>query len=136
MSCFSPINNFLGNKVASYCSFGTHEHIPTEIMRHEFGHQIFGDNSFHCAGGGSQMNYWIPMTGGWSAMGLANSSLLCWNAWDRQRFNWKGTGNIYTISARDMMGNEVNGDLDINNPNDAGVFILRDFVTTGDAIRI
>lgn len=82
------------------------------------------------------MNYWIPMTGGWSAMGLANSSLLCWNAWDRQRFNWKGTGNIYTISARDMMGNEVNGDLDINNPNDAGVFILRDFVTTGDAIRI
>ncbi|MBO2526093.1 MAG: hypothetical protein CW341_10420, partial [Bacteroidetes bacterium] len=63
------------------------------------------------------------------------SSLMCWNAWDRYRLGWKAAGNTYDISARSSDGvTEVNGDIDISNGN--GTYILRDFVTTGDAIRI
>jgi len=128
----------LGYKADSYMNIGSNNKIPTSITRHEFSHQLFGGNNFHCAGGGwGPDNYWIPITGGWSALGLSVSSLLCWNAWDRQRLDWKPAGNTYEISARDQNNAvEVNGDLDATNPDDAGIYTLRDFITTGDAIRI
>lgn len=51
--------------------------------------------------------------------------------------NWKPAGNQYNPSARNGDNTiEVNGDLDASNPVHAGVYTLRDFVTTGDAIRI
>ena len=70
-------------------------------------------------------------------LGLYGCSLWTWSAWDRYRLGWKGTNNQYEISARDQNGiTEVNGDLDATNPDHAGIYTLRDFVTTGDALRI
>lgn len=74
-------------------------------------------------------------------MGLANASLNSWNAWDRQRMGWygatDGVDNAYLVSARDANNTaEVNGDLDASLPGGAGIYTLRDFVGTGDAIRI
>lgn len=110
---------------------------PTHVIRHEYAHSLLGGNNFHTCGGGrsDSYNYWIPQTGGWALLGLYGSSLMCWNAWDRYRLGWKAIGNTYDISARSSDGvTEVNGDIDISNGN--GTYILRDFVTTGDAIRI
>ncbi len=128
----------LGYKSDSYMNIGSYNRIPTSVTRHEFSHQLFGGNDFHCAGGGwGPYNYWIPITGGWSALGLSGSSLLCFNAWDRQRLDWKPEGNSYTLSARDENNTtEVNGDLDATNPEDADTYTLRDFIATGDVIRI
>lgn len=113
---------------------------PTHVIRHEYAHMLLGGDRFHTCGGGwaggtYSHNYWIPQTGGWALLGLYGSSLMCWNAWDRYRLGWKGVGNTYDISARCSDGiTEVNGDIDFNNGN--GVYVLRDFVTTGDALRI
>ena len=41
----------LGYKSDSYMNIGTYNRIPTTITRHEFAHQLFGGNNFHCAGG-------------------------------------------------------------------------------------
>ena len=133
----------LGYQSDSYSNFGTFKSIPLAIARHEYAHLLYGHNNFHSAGGGwgapssYPYDYWIPLTGGWSILGLSGSSLQTWNAWDRQRMDWKASGNSYNPSARNE-GNseETNGDLDATNENDAGIYTLRDFVTFGDAIRI
>lgn len=127
----------LGHKVDSYsmqCAGNSSN--PTHIIRHEYAHMLLGGNNFHTCGGGwsSSHNYWIPQTGGWALLGLYGSSLMCWNAWDRYRLGWKALGNTYDISARKSDGiTEVNGDIDCC---DDGIYVLRDFVTTGDALRI
>lgn len=119
-----------------YCiNVGTFSKCPTQIIRHEYAHSIIGGNNFHTAGGGKEPDYFIPFSGGWSMLGLSGSSLQSLNAWDRQRLGWKSTSNTYEISARDASGiTEVNGDINISNGNNT--YILRDFMTTGDAIRI
>ncbi len=131
----------LGYSADTYISIGTYSDIPTKVLRHEYAHLLFGGNNFHCSGGGWNQylggDYFIPQTGGWSALSLAGASLLSFNAWDRQRLDWKNTNNLYNPSARNSSNTaEVNGDLDGENPLHAGIYILRDFITTGDAIRI
>ncbi|MFZ4547956.1 MAG: T9SS type A sorting domain-containing protein [Bacteroidales bacterium] len=136
---YTSPGKMLGHDANTYCVFGTYENIPTQIMVHEYAHLIYGGLDFHCGGGGWFMggDYWLPSIGGWSNLGLSGSSLLSWNAWDRLRLGWKSPGNAYSISARNA-GNtqELNGDLDASQPEDAGIYTLRDFTTTGDAIRI
>ena len=119
------------------CTFGKK---PSQIIRHEYAHALLGGNNFHSGGGGfggNMGNYWIPQTGGWGLLGLYGCSLWTWSAWDRYRLGWVGPGNQFEISARDQNGiMELNGDLDATNPNHAGIYTLRDFATTGDALRI
>jgi len=137
-SYFSP-GSMLGHEANTFSWFGTHDKVPTQIMIHEYAHLIYGGLDFHCGGGGWFMggDYWIPGVGGWSNLGLSGSSLLSWNAWDRLRLDWKAPGNIYGVSARNELNtNEINGDLDATDIAQAGIYTLRDFVTTGDAIRI
>ena len=137
-SYFSP-GSMLGNEANTYSWFGTHDKVPTQIMVHEYAHLIYGGLDFHCGGGGwfTGGDYWIPAIGGWSNLGLSGSSLLSWNAWDRLRLDWKAPGNIYSISARNESNTEeLNGDLDAANPSQSGIYTLRDFVATGDALRI
>ena len=133
----------LGHYTDAYTKVCTNGEIPTQIIRHEYAHMLLGGNNFHTGGGGYSSsgnngngNYWIPQTGGWGLLGLYGCSLWCWNAWDRQRLGWVDPTSTYEISARNQNGIEVNGDLDATNPEDAGIYVLRDFVTTGDAIRI
>lgn len=133
------VGTLLGYGSNSFSCFGTYESIPTQIMIHEFSHGIYGSNDFHCGGGGWGDNgdYFIPPIGGWSNMGLSGASLLTWNAWDRQRLNWKAPENSFLVSARNSTNtSEVNGDLDATNISQSGIYTLRDFATTGDAIRI
>ena len=136
---YTSPGKMLGYDANTYCVFGTHESIPTQIMVHEYAHLIYGGLDFHCGGGGWFMggDYWLPSIGGWSNLGLSGSSLLSWNAWDRLRLGWKSPGNTYPIPARNA-GNtqEMNGELDASQPEHSGIYTLRDFTTTGDAIRI
>ena len=128
----------LGHQIDQFVVVNTENGIPTTIIRHEYAHKLVGSNNYHTAGGGwgsgSKNGYWITRTGGWALLGLYGSSLMCWNAWDRYRLGWKGQGNTYDISARKSNGDEINGDL--KTASDSGIYVLRDFVTTGDAIRI
>ncbi len=49
---------------------------------------------------------------------------------------WKANDQTFAVSARLPNMAEANGDLDVNDPGDAGTYILRDFVASGDALRI
>lgn len=81
--------------------------------------------------------YWISYSGGWGNLGLHNCSIETWSAWDRLQMGWKNAGQVNPIAARDSSNsNEVNGELDATVPAQAGTYVLRDFVQTGDALRI
>ena len=120
----------------SYSVFGAGDGIPFKILKHEFNHLLIGGNNFHSGGGNSAgfRSYTVALQGGWSMMGAANSALLSVSSWDRYWLGWSPKENQFEISARDRNDREVNGDL---NPSDGGKrYVLRDFVTTGDALRI
>ncbi len=112
---------------------------PTIMFVHEFGHNLFGGNNFHNGGGhvgsGTGKTF-IPNQGGWSIMGGSETSILTFNAWDRDRMEWQHPSKTYLNSALDENLNEIQTALDATNSNHAGIYILRDFVTTGDVIRI
>lgn len=134
--------SLMGHAANTYTYFGGGGHTPVRIMCHEFCHLLFGSNNFHCAGGGnslSQPQYWISQVGGWSLMGAANSSLQTWSAWDRLHLGWKiaAQADSVIIPLHDASNTAiVNGDLDAQEPSDTGTYVLRDFVTSGDALRI
>ena len=117
--------------------FGGMNALPFEILKHEFNHLLLGGNNFHSGGGNAAQfqSFFICLQGGWSMMGAASSSLLTCTGWDRDRLDWKPADATHRIRARDIGGREVNTDLDPL-AGDTGIFVLRDFVTTGDALRI
>lgn len=125
-----------GKRTDTYSVFNGGHRIPFQILRHEFNHLLLGGNNFH-AGGGNSHNFksYVPfIQGGWSMMGAAHSSFLTCAAWDRYRLGWKAKENNYLISARSLKGEELNGDL--TRESGAQEVVLRDFATTGDAVRI
>ena len=117
--------------------FGAMNSLPFAILKHEFNHLLLGGNNFHSGGGNAPTftGYFIPVQGGWSLMGAANSSLLTASAWDRDRLGWRPEGSRFHIRASDRNDAEVNGDLDPL-AGDTGIYVIRDFITSGDAIRI
>ncbi|MBL0045274.1 MAG: hypothetical protein IPP33_13050 [Flavobacteriales bacterium] len=117
--------------------FGGMNALPFEILKHEYNHLLLGGNNFHSGGGNAAQfdSYTLCMQGGWSLMGAANSSLLTCSAWDRDRLGWKGQGAPYRVNAHDPSNAFIDADLDPI-AGDTGLFILKDFVTTGDALRI
>jgi len=120
----------------SYSIFGGGKGMPFKILKHEFNHLLIGGNNFH-SGGGNSFNFrsYLPaLQGGWSMMGAANSAFLTPSGWDRYWLGWKPNENNYLISARNEEGREVNGDID----SDKGTqtYVLRDFIATGDVLRI
>lgn len=127
----------------TYSNFGTVGDLPFGICRHEFTHLFLGDNNFHAGGGerNGQGSYWIGVQCMWSVIGAAHASLACCNAWDRNRFGWKPGDKKMYISCHDGNGKEVNSDLVVapdstSNVSANGIYILRDFVPTGDALKI
>lgn len=117
--------------------FGAANALPFEILKHEFNHLFFGGNNFHSGGGNAAQfeSYFMNLQGGWSMMGASGSSLLTCCAWDRDRLGWEPEGATHRIRAHDLSGREVDSDLEPLN-GDTGIFVLRDFVRTGDALRI
>ncbi len=126
-----------GFKSDTQSRFGAANGLPFEILKHEFNHLLIGGNNFHSGGGNAAQfeSTFLPLQGGWSMMGASGSSLLTCSAWDRDRMGWMPEGATHRIRARNTLGNEVNGDLDPL-AGDTGLFVIRDFVPTGDALRI
>jgi hypothetical protein len=102
------------------------------ILIHEFAHSLLGGNSFHSSGGnhlGSRyVNTFMYKQSGY---GLFAYNLRSTNAYERWRLGWRSPSNEPLDIAADGI------DSDIIEPFEGErIFYLRDFVTTGDAIRI
>ncbi|MBQ4433553.1 MAG: hypothetical protein II894_05295, partial [Bacteroidales bacterium] len=77
----------------------------------------------------------MNIQGGYGLMGAAHSGLVGCNGYERWRMHWKHTSSPYYISAQNISNNMyVNSD--IKKEDGTKWFILRDFVTYGDAVRI
>lgn len=126
-----------GYKADSQSRFGGMNALPFEILKHEFNHLLLGGNNFHSGGGNAAQfpGHFISLQGGWSMMGASGSSLLTCSGWDRFRLGWFPEESQFNINARDAGGKPINGDLDPI-AGDTGIYVIRDFVTTGDALRI
>jgi hypothetical protein len=129
-----------GYESDTYSFFCTHDGLPFNILLHEYAHMMFGGNNFHAGGSHSKKagySYFPHLQGGWGMMGAAWKSFLTANAWERRRLGWKPQYKKWYISCLDSSAStEIISDLDANNLEDQGIYLLRDFVTTGDAIRI
>jgi M6 family metalloprotease-like protein len=127
-----------GKSTDMYSIFKTSSQMPDLIMRHEFSHMLYGANNFHTAGGGVGVRTFMSTLGGWSNMSAADNCSPVWNAWDRERLDWRNPANQFVLSTRcAASGAEINGALTYGQPLCGdGELILRDFVTTGDAIKI
>lgn len=106
---------------------------PTSIVIHEFSHLLFGGNTFHTSGGhswGGKMCF-PSIQYGYGLMGGASSGLVSCNGFDRFRAGWMGPDNNtgWPIAASGVIS-------DVSRADGNQVFMLRDFVTTGDVIRI
>lgn len=106
---------------------------PTSIVVHEFSHLLFGGVSFHTSGGhswGGKMCF-PGIQYGYGLMGGASSGLVSCNGFDRFRAGWMAPDNNtgWPIVASEKIS-------DVSRADGNQVFILRDFVSTGDAVRI
>ena len=110
--------------------------MESKIVTHELCHSLFGDNSFHTSGGNhygtSTAVSSIGLQGGYGLMGCAGSSLTSCNGYERWRMHWKSS--TYNTSTYYIAANNVNSDIQKSDGNKT--FIIRDFVATGDAVRI
>jgi len=109
---------------------------PTNIVHHEFSHNLFGGNNFHASGGnhytGGGTNTFFGVEGGYGLMGSYHSGLVSCNGYERWRMHW--TSPAYNPDGHLIQANGVISD--ISRENGPKLFVLRDFVSTGDAIRI
>ncbi len=131
------IGRLFGYESDTQSRFGGMNGLPFEILKHEFNHLLLGGNNFHSGGGNAaQFNsFFMPLQGGHSMMGASGSAMMTAAGWDRDRLGWRAQGAMHRLNARDAGGRPVSGDLDPL-AGDTGVFLLRDFVSTGDVIRI
>lgn len=120
--------------VSSYnaCDF------PVGITAKEHMHGIFGGNQWHTGGGaGTHATFAIPWVYGLTAQ---LQTMLTVNAWDRWMLEWehpaKNRNDNVFISAGDQTIGEAPSDVSINSHPAGASFVLRDFLTTGDAVRV
>ena len=106
------------------------------VFRHEIAHGFLGDNDFHSGGAGNGTGTYMQNYSGYSILSSNNTYMESYNAWDRYRLGWKNPQHQYEISARNETGQEMNADLDYTLQTNDVSYILRDFATTGDAVRI
>lgn len=105
-------------------------------------HAFFGGNNWH-SGTGAGYHTFIGRTEPWGLTSQISGNGMSYSVcgYDRWFLGWNNPPDKnLLISAKDpLTSNEVNTDLNIiSNQNSTidGIYILRDFVTTGDAIRI
>ena len=111
----------------------------TCIVTHEISHGLFGSNNFHTSGGnhrgeGCPMPF-LNIQCGYGLMGAAHSGLVCCNGYERWRMHWKHPQSVDYISARNA-ANTQSVVSDITREDGNKTFLLRDFVTYGDVVRI
>lgn len=111
----------------------------SHVVFHEFSHSLFGSNDFHTSGGnhrgwGGFMPF-FTLQEGYGLMGQANKSLMSCNGYERWRMHWKHPNTPDYITARDSV-NATYLISDIKKEDGNKTFLLRDFVTYGDVVRI
>lgn len=123
------------NNMASFNASGSGQ-AAYNITIAEHLHGIFGGNHWHSAGGrGAHTFIATPNSYGLTGQHPATMQAVC--GWDRWMMHWKRTDKKFITSAFDLNGKEADTEnFSIETFPHGGTFVLRDFVETGDAVRI
>jgi M6 family metalloprotease-like protein len=95
------------------------------LFLHEVAHTLF-DCPHYANANGVHGDYFYTQMGAWGMMNLGSGSFGCSNGWERWYLGWT-----------ELTSNFVNSD--VRSSSDLpyyGEFTLRDFITTGDVVRI
>lgn len=133
-------NYTLGSKGTFQCvGSGDFAYNPTNIVSHEISHSLFGSNAFHTSGGNhrgsSELMPFLTIQNGYGLMGSSGSGLVGCNGYERWRMHWKSPSSPAYISCR-KENNTGSCPSDVSRANGNSTFLLRDFLTYGDVIRI
>jgi len=136
---FSDDNTYEVRAGLIFCSGPSESWVlnPVSVMNHEMGHALIApDNNMHYGGGNgwdhNSGRVFLQMMGGYGLMGQSSTGLVSANAFDRWWLHWKNP--IYNTTDSYIAASNQVSDISVTDGNKT--FILRDFVTTGDAIRI
>ena len=109
-----------------------------QFIQQEFFHAILGGNNWHLGKGAARHTFpFIAQSWGLGAQlaGACMSNVV--SGWDRWFLGWNNPPDkTNLISARDDNNLEQLSDLNIPSAPSVSTFVLRDFVATGDAVRI
>ncbi|MBA3900994.1 MAG: hypothetical protein H0X62_12440, partial [Bacteroidetes bacterium] len=107
------------------------------VTLYEYMHGIFGGNHWH-SGGGAGNHTFIAVPANYGLTAQSGRTMNSSSAWDRWMMDYKHEKKKFLISAIDALTTEeTNTELiNIQEHPLGGTFIMRDYVTTGDAIRI
>lgn len=120
------------NNVGQFNDYGG---ISTGILIHEYMHPVLGGNNWHVGGGAGRHTVHLRQgTYGLLSAFPAVSNVV--SGWDRNHIGWQHDEKQFLISSQDETENEMPSDMTIASHPDGGIFVLRDFVENGDAIRI
>lgn len=131
----TPIGPFTGGVEAasSYTTCGTAMGAVIGFLV-EFFHGLYGGNHWHTAGGAGLHTFpFLPVARGLSVQGARPVYAI---GYDRWLMGWKPSNKAHLISAVDEEGREIPTDLQQPPRPETLRVWLRDFLTTGDAIRI
>lgn len=130
-----PIGPFTGGieTASSYTTCGTAQGAAVGFLV-EFFHGLYGGNHWHTAGGAGWHTFpFLPVCRGLSTQGSRPVYAI---GYDRWIMGWQSPQKAYLISALDENGIEVPTDLQQPDRPETLRVWLRDFLTTGDAVRI
>ena len=107
------------------------------ITLYEYMHGTFGGNHWHTGGGAGNHTFIAPPLN-YGLTAQHGRTMNSCSAWDRWMMDYMHPKKKYLISALNSdTGEETDTELiTVENKPEGGTFILRDFITTGDAIRI
>jgi hypothetical protein len=99
-------------------------------------HGIFGGNNWHSSGGRGVHTFpAVVATYGLTGQHLA--AMQGCSGWDRWMMEWKNPKKKHLVSCLNEQGQEVNTEhYTLDSFPKGGTYVLRNFLTTGDAIRI
>lgn len=128
--------NMLGTNNISSFNSGFDANHAQFITIAEHLHGIMSGNHWHTAGGRSNHTFLAcPHSYGLTGQSYATMQAPC--GWDRWIMDWKNPEKKFIVSALDNSGIENNTEeISLYTHPEGGTYILRDFMKTGDAIRI
>ncbi len=100
----------------------------------EFFHGLYGGNHWHTNGGAGLHTF--PVISTVRGLSVQGGGPIYAIGYDRWLMGWKAPGKVYLLSALSPEGQEVPTDLSQSSEPQRWRFYLRDFMTSGDAVRI
>ena len=99
-------------------------------------HGIFGGNNWHSSGGRG-IHTFPAVTATYGLTGQHLAAMQACSGWDRWMMEWKNPNKKFLVSCLNEQGQEVNTEYySLDSFPKGGIYLLRNFMTSGDALRI